>query len=384
MTTHRARSLRRGCAALLALAVLAACNDGGADPPSPRVAEPGSASPDSLPSADPDRLGLDPAVLEEMAATARRKGSTCLLVARDGRIAQEWYADGTDATTTHPVYSVTKSVTSVLVGIAQDEGLLDVDDVASTWIPSWEGTPSEPVTVRDLLSNASGREWSTDLDYTKLVTRADMTGFAVGLDQATRPGQSWAYNNAAIQTLEAVLESATGAAVDEFAFQRLFGPLGMEDTSMASDASGNTMVYTGITSTCRDLARFGMLMLDSGRWDGEQVVSSAWVEASTGRSSTDLNAAYGFLWWVNRSGPLVDPLTELGRSDLDDPETPRGRLVPGAPADVFWAIGLGGQIVQVHRPTGTVVVRLGELGSGASEYGPQDTAQLLTDGVRRP
>jgi hypothetical protein len=78
----------------------------------------------------------------------------------------------------------------------------------------------------------------------------------------------------------------------------------------------------------------------------------------------------------------VDPLSELSRSDLDDPGTERGRLVPGAPADLFWAIGLGGQIVQVHRPTRTVVVRLAELGPASSEYKPEDAARLLDDGVR--
>jgi CubicO group peptidase (beta-lactamase class C family) len=356
----------------------------------------GAATEDARPSAGgqwqestPGDLGLDARVLERLAATARKARSKCLLVARDGQIAGEWYFDGTDAETTHPVFSVTKSVTSTLVGIAQDDGDLDVTRPAATWIPDWRGTPSSQVNVQNLLSNDSGREWSPQIDYSRLVGSEDMTAFAVGLDQAARPGTTWAYNNSAIQTLEPVLEQATGQDVATFARERLFAAIGMDHTFMGRDGARNTMTYSGVTSTCRDLARFGVLMLEGGRWDGRQVVSRRWVEAATGRPSTRLNAAYGLLWWLNHRGLVTGPLSQARLADLARPSTSnstrRGRYVPGAPEDVFWAVGLGGQVVQVDPATGTVVVRLGEIvrRDGPGSFGPRDTARVLTEGVLR-
>ena len=110
------------------------------------------------------------------------------------------------------------------------------------------------------------------------------------------------YNNSAIQTLQRVLQGATGEDVVDFAQQRLFGPLGMTHTKMTTDRAGNAQMFEGVQSTCRDLARFGQLMLDGGTWDGHRVVSSAWIAEATGKSSTTLNAGYGYLWWVNHEG----------------------------------------------------------------------------------
>lgn len=373
--------------AMAMAATITACSDqpaarGRQDTPSPSATT-RTAPGEVWQTARPEDLGLDPAVLERTAAAAKTAGSKCFLVVRDGRIAGEWYFDGTGPRTTHPVFSVTKSVTSTLVGIAQDEGALDVRDPAATWIPSWQGTPSQAVTVRNLLANDSGREWALALDYSQLVGSQDMTGFAVGLRQSARPGSTWAYNNSAIQTLEAVLQSATGRDVAAYARDRLFRPLGMDDTFMDHDAAGNTMTYSGITSTCRDLARFGVLMLDEGRWGDDQIVSRAWVQAATGRPSTKLNAAYGYLWWTNHAGRLRGPLPDMAGAE-QGPTKRRGRLVPGAPNDVFWALGLGSQIVQVDRRSGTVVVRLGDLvpRGTPSAFGPADTARIATDGVR--
>ena len=368
----------------LALGTLAAC----ADDPTARERPAPSSSAETQAAewrtAPPAELGLDPGVLEDVAAAAGAGRSKCLLVVRDGRIAGEWYFDGTGAEIRHPVFSVTKSITSTLVGVAQDEGVLDVEDPAADWIPSWAGTPSGKVAVRNLLANDSGREWSTTLDYSQLVRSADMTRFAVGLGQSAPPGTTWAYNNSAIQTLEAVLQSATGEDVAAYAREHVFGPLGMDDTFMAHDAAANAMVYAGVTSTCRDLARFGLMMLGQGRSGDHQIVSSQWVESATGRSSTRLNAAYGYLWWLNRRGPLLGPLPDSFLAGQQAaPRQPRGRLVPGAPADIFWAIGLGNQIVQVDPGSGTVVVRLGDVGGprGPAGFGPDDTARVVTEGV---
>jgi CubicO group peptidase (beta-lactamase class C family) len=328
----------------------------------------------------PAAVGLDAGKLDRIAAQARRGKSNCLVVVRDGKIAGEWYFRGTNRNTAQEAFSVTKSFASTLVGIAQAEGDLRIGDSASRWIADWRGTPAARVTVRDLLSNDSGREWSPLIDYVELVGSADSTAFAVGLKQSSPPGVVWAYNNSAVQTLERVLREATGDDVARFAQSRLFGPLGMTRTELTRDRAGNPQLFAGLRSTCRDLARFGLLMLDGGRWDGRQVVPAAWVRAATSRASTRLNPGYGYLWWLNRRGVLADPLEESR-----GPSTGTAQLAPGAPASMYWALGLGNQLIQVDPGSQTVVVRLGTADAipQPPTFGPDEASRVVTEAVVR-
>ena len=330
---------------------------------------------------DAEDLGFDPAILESLAAEAEANQSNCVLVVRDGQIAAEWYWNETDPGTAQEVFSATKSVSSVLVGIAVDDGDVEIESPAAEWIPEWVGTPAEEVTVENLLSNDSGRFWSFQSDYVELIQAPDRTQFSVDLDQTDPPGTVWAYNNAAIQTLDPVLESATGEPTPDFAKDRLFDPLGMDDTMFGSDGAGNGLTFMGVSSTCRDMARFGWMVLNEGTWKDDQVVSSEWLEASTAAPSQELNAAYGYLWWINREGPLASAVSPTRLDQID--EAAVGRIVPDAPEDMFWAQGLGGQIVQIHRATNTVVVRLG-VGDIAATYGSAHTARFVTEALVDP
>lgn len=381
----------RRAALLLGLAALAgsACSSDPGSEPSPG-GRPGTTEPGPsqavFPGAewereDAEAAGFDPAVLDEIAAEAETAGSNCLVVTRHGRIVADWYWNGTDATTAQEVFSVTKSVTSTLVGLAQDDGDLAITDPASTHVPEWAGTPSAGVTVEDLISNDSGRQWSAAIDYRDLIVAGDRTAFAAGLGQDAEPGEVWVYNNAAIQTLDAVLEGATGVDPAAYAQQRLLDPIGMHHSEMTHDPAGNTNTFFGLQSTCEDLARFGYLFLRRGEWDGAKVVPEDWVEAATGRSSQDINAAYGYLWWLNRPGPLTDPLNPLSREDSET--APHRQLAEGAPEDMYWALGLGGQIVQVDPGSDTVVVRLGP-GDPGAPYNQTDTARVVTEALVEP
>jgi CubicO group peptidase (beta-lactamase class C family) len=375
--------VRRLLAVALAVALLlAGCREG--DPPA-ETDDVSSAAPPQVQLADPEELGFDPKALERAADRAEDAGSTCFLVARDGQVVVEDYWNGGSGTRPQEVFSVTKSVTSTLVGLAQADGDLSVEDRASDYIPEWRRTPSKGVTVRNLLSNDSGRYWTTESDYGELIEARNRTAYAVGLGQAAPPGTVWAYNNAAIQTLDAVIRNATGTATHDYAQARLFEPLGMSSTRMTLDASReSTQVFFGMQSTCPDLERFGRLFAQDGEWDGEQLIPQAWVEDAVGRSSQELNAAYGLLWWVNRTGPLRDPV------DSENPGLPPGvdkvgQLVPGAPEEMYAALGLGGQVVLVDPGSGVVVVRLGTLGAGAADnarsYSVADAAKVLTEAL---
>ncbi|GAB2844411.1 serine hydrolase [Actinoallomurus bryophytorum] len=338
------------------------------------------------PSVSPAAAGLDVKRLDAIAAQAGKGKSNCLAVVRNGKLAREWYFRGTGPDSTQNIYSATKSVTSVLVGIAQDDGVLHVGDSASKWIPEWKGTPAQAVTVRDLLSMDSGREWSVRVDYAQLLRARDRTAFAVGLKQQRPPGQVWAYNNSAVQTLQRVLQKATGQDVAEYARERLFEPLGMARTAMTTDRAGNAQMFMGVRSTCRDMARLGSLMLDHGTWNGRRIVSAGWVEQATGHSSTRLNAAYGYLWWLNRPGTVAGPLSATDLGAAGHPTTVKGPLVHGAPQNMFWALGLGNQLVQVDPGSGTVVVRLGtpEPRPRPPTFGPAEAAKVVTEALVHP
>jgi len=328
---------------------------------------------------DAAAAGFDEAKLQMLADDAEAGASNCLIVTRNGKLVQEWYFNGKTANDSQEVFSATKSYTSTLVGIAQGEGALSIDESASTYIPQWKGTPAEAVTIKNLVSNDSGRHWDYETDYFKMAAGAvDKNTFAIELAQDDPPGKKWVYNNSAIQTLSAVIEAATGKKPAAYAEEKLFTPLGMDHSEITSDRAGNSLTFMGLHSTCRDMARFGYLMLQDGAWNGTQIVPSAWVEEATGRSSTPLNAAYGYLWWLNRKGKI--PKLNSPTSAEDQAGSPDGQMVPGAPDNVFWALGLGDQMIAVFPDTGVVAVRLGP--ANAPKDAPEFDTKAITLGTQ--
>jgi CubicO group peptidase (beta-lactamase class C family) len=354
-------------------AVLVAACSGSSDGVAPRPSSPPSAPPaTAAPTASPTPPADDAAVFPgrtweraeagdwaDLDAELRRDGSTCVAVAKDGRLVHDAYFNGGAERTGGRIYSITKSLTALLAGMQVDDGDLDLDAPAAEQVDSWRGTDTgaADVTVRDLLSMTSGRRWSEAADRQMIRATPDQTGFAVAAAQESAPGEQWVYDNAAAQTLEAVLDDAApGGDVVAMADDRLLGPLGMRDTIWGRDGAGNALTYSGATSTCLDLARVGHLMLNEGRWDGRQLLSSELVDRITAPSSTD-NAAYGLLWWTNAEGRVVEIRRQAGFAV--DREPYEGRLAPSVPPDAFWALGYGNQYVAVVPSEGVVAVRLG-------------------------
>ena len=334
---------------LLSLVCLPACGDDGGTGNGPEeVVYP---DPDWAVEA-PEVHDLDSILLQGAADFAEEHASNCFIVTRDGVIVGEWYWNRWGTTTEQNVFSVTKSITSALVGIAQERGELDITERASEYITEWVGTASEDVTIQNLISNDSGRHWDFITDYLRMAILAeDKTAVAVGLGQQHLPGAVWEYNNSAIQTLEPVLNQATGMDVADYADEVLFGPLGMA-SSYGRDAAGNPMTFAGAECSCRDLARFGYLYLRHGRWSGgRQIVPEAWVDASV-QPSTPLNSAYGYMWWLNHEGVWLAPTSS-------DHEVGEGRRMPDLPENVFQASGAFNQIIFVDPDTDIVFTRIG-------------------------
>lgn len=350
-------STRLAVALAIAL-VVAACSGSGDETSTDTAADGGSTTPttegvvfpgDTWETADPAEVDLDPAVLAELDAYLESTGSNCMAVIKDGYLVDQQYWNGTDADSNQEIFSASKSVTSTLVGIAQAQAHLDITQPASDFITEWKGTPSESVTIENLLSNDSGRYYDFQTDYLTMAAGSpDRTAFAIGLEQQHEPGTHWEYNNSAIQTLEAVLERATGQDVEEFAQENLFEPIGMSST-ISRDQAGNPATFMGVQAGCLDMARFGYLFLQDGDWDGEQVVESEWVEQATS-ASQDLNTAYGYLWWRNTDDRWLVPA--VGAEG-------EGRFWKDAPLDAYAALGLGNQIILVLPSENMVVTRAG-------------------------
>ena len=149
----------------------------------------------------------------------------------------------------------------------------------------------------------------------------------------------------------------------------------MAGSELRTDPTGNTLAFMGLQTTCLDLARFGHLALNRGRWGDDQVVSESYFEEATGRSSTELNAGYGFLWWLNRPGPIASPAVATGAPG--EGSIAEGQIDPAAPEDVFWALGFQNQIVAVIPSEGIVAVRMGARPPAEAPF----TQAVLTDAV---
>lgn len=332
------------------------------------------------PTATAEDAELDPAVLAAVAEHARLQGSDCFLVARDGRVVVDEAWRGTDPDDPHEVFSVTKSIASTLIGILVADGELTIDQRVGDRVPEWRDEEHGDVTIEQLLAMTSGLERAED-DYLRLAGSQDRTATALGLPVVAEPGSQWAYNNGAVQVLDAVIREVTGEPTATFAEERLFGPLGMDSTDLHIDEAGNATLAFGATTTCRDLARLGQLVLDRGRWGDEQIVTAAWIDAATSPSN-ELNEAYGLLWWLNREGRRLS--SALAISTDADEEVAYGQQVPGAPESLVWALGLGDQILQIDPVTRTIVVRVGR-GQALDEpnrFDERATARIVTTGVR--
>jgi CubicO group peptidase (beta-lactamase class C family) len=326
--------------------------------------------------AEPGEQGFDAAALDALADQAEAAGSTCLVIVRDGVVVADHSWPGPQAAPPSEAFSVTKSLTSTLVGIAADRGDLDLDDPAADLLTEWQATASAVVTPRDLLSNTSGRFTDRATDYREMAIRAeDKTAFSIALGQDRPPGEEWEYNNAGFQTLDDVLGRATGTHPSDFAEDVLFTPIGMADSELRRDAAGNALTFMGLQTTCLDLARLGHLMLHDGRWGDDEVLSADYVQQATSPSS-DLTSAYGLGWWLNEPGRLVSPaIATTGAAGSDGGR--QGQMLPDGPEDAFWALGFNDQVLSVLPSEGVVAVRLGPKPPASDPF----TYRELTQGV---
>lgn len=237
-----------------------------------------------------------------------------VLIVKEGRIAYEEYFGDARASDPVNVKSVTKSVTSALVGIAIERGILPgLDTPVVQWLGDAVPASADPrvqhLTLRHVLEMRTGFEWQESGPSTLAwLQSADRVRFTLGSRMVAEPGAVFNYNTGASHLLSAVLDRAVGGDVRGFADSTLFGPVGMRAGPWAQDARGIREGGSELWLTARDMARFGLLYLRGGRWGDRQVIPNAWVLESTrphGRVDYGLHWSYLPAEW---GGPAVNAL----------------------------------------------------------------------------
>ena len=251
-----------------------------------------------------------------------------LLVRNDKLVVEEyfqtWHGDAAsrdliralDRVTIHQQHSVTKSVTSLLIGIAIDQQLIrDVEEKISTFFPEYADIFAD--SAKDSLRlqhfhTMSALAWDeltypyTDSrnDHVSLNRSKDPIRYALGRPIVGAPGTQFVYNSGIAITLGEIIYKVSGVRADKFAERYLFAPLGISNYYWWKYPNGTVQTGGGLSLQPRDMAKIGALMLHGGRWQGQQIISAAWVKAatqphvSTGLPPRQVAPEYGYQWWL--------------------------------------------------------------------------------------
>jgi CubicO group peptidase (beta-lactamase class C family) len=279
--------------------------------------------------ATPESVGLDGDLLRGIGPHFESwtdANAHAILIARHGKLVYEHYFTGEDwawgkalgrvsydATKPHDLRSITKSVTSLLFGIAVDRGwIADLDAPVFTFFPELADlrtAEKDRITLRHLLTMSMGIAWNEELPYAnpqnseRLMTDApDRCRYVLEQPVIREPGRAYIYNGGTTALLAAILHKASGRPIDEVARRELFDPLGIGDVEWTRYSDGTPIAASGLRLRPRDLLKLGQLVLDGGRRQGKQVISRAWIEDST---APHINGEslffYGYQWWLGRS-----------------------------------------------------------------------------------
>jgi len=324
---------------------------------------------DGWETASLEQVGMDPGPLLDLLdlfSNTDNHMTHSLLIVKDQRLVFEEYWPGVDLepgtlspversfdrTTLHYVASVSKSITSALVGIALDQGLIgSVEDSLFSFFPEYSDLKREDngqITLEHLLSFSSGYDWNEHVygfddprdSHYQMFNTPDPLGFLLGRPVVSDPGSEFLYNSGDTNVLGEIVRRVSGSqTLVEFADRYLFQPLGIQayDWVRFPLADAVTFASGGVSLRPRDMAKLGALYLNGGVWNGQRIVSAGWVDASTELTTPLVGDyrtlyGYGYNWW-------------LGRSPYRDQEV-----------EYFLASGWGGQNVYVFPELGLIIV----------------------------
>lgn len=328
---------------LLALPFFAACTkDNGDDgtPPAETMYYPPSTG-TTWETKTVASLGWNQSAIQPLKDYLLQKHSKSFMILVNGRIVMEEYFDGHTASTTWPWNSAGKTLVTASTGIAQQEGLVNINTKVSQYLGAgWTSAPllkENLITLRHLLTMTSGLN-----DSTNLVTTGNLTYMA---DAGTR----WSYHNV-FQKLMDVVAAASGQDFETYFNAKIKSKLGMDGFW------NNGLIFKVYHSNTRSMARFGILALNKGKWENEQVLNENFFNESI-NTSQNINPSYGYLWWLNGKSSSMLP----GGQTVYP-----GTLVPNAPADMYSAMGAEDQRIYVIPSKKMVVIRMGDASDPAN------------------
>ena len=268
------------------------------------------------------------------------QNSKGFILLKDGKIVLEQYFNGHSATSSWYWASAGKTITSCLVGIAQQENYLSITDTTSAYLGTgWTNcTPEqeEKITIWNQLTMTRGLDDGVPDHYCTLDTC---------LNFLANPGTRWAYHNGPYTLLDNVIESAVGMTLNQYATQKLKNPTGMTGSFFQVDY--NSVFF----STARSMARFGLLIKNNGNWNGNQIMTDATYFNDMLNTSQNLNQSYGYLWWLNGKPSFMIPSLQTVFPNS---------IMPNAPEDALMALGKDGQFINVSQSENLVWIRMGE------------------------
>ncbi len=252
-----------------------------------------------------------------------RSKTTGFLVIKDGRIVMERYFGGASDTSTFTSWSVGKSFTSTLLGLAISDGrIAGVNDPVTKYLPELRGSGYDGVPIKDILQMSSGVEFNeeytnTESDVNRMWTQcmarnaSTLNDFLKTIGREEKPGTKFVYRSADTQVLGWLVRRVTGETLADALTRRIWGKLGMEhDATWLTDRpgpDGMEAAFCCINATLRDYGRFGLLFLNRGNWNGKQIVPASWIEQATVPSSPQVQPGklykgdpqgYGYQWWT--------------------------------------------------------------------------------------
>ena len=262
------------------------------------------------------------------------------ILLKDGKIVLEKYFNGHSATSNWYWASAGKTLTAFLVGLAQQENYLHISDTTSSYLgkawTSCSAAQEDKITIWHQLTMTSG----LDDGVTDPFCTSDTC-----LKYKADAGIRWAYHNAPYTLLDSVLENATGRSLNTYTNQKVRTPTGMDGVYIKQ---GFNSVFF---STARSMARFGLLVLNKGNWNGNQILSDTNYYNDMVNTSQTLNKAYGYLWWLNGKSSFMVPQLQ---------SVFNGSMTPNAPNDMISALGKNGQFINVIPSQNMVWIRMGE------------------------
>ena len=277
--------------------------------------------------------------LEDLKNYLKESNSKAFIILKDGRIAVEWYFDSFTKDSIWYWASAGKSLTSFLIGKAQEEGFLNIEDRTSKYLGTgWTSLPTEKealITIRHQLTMTTGLDDN--------VSNPDCTSKSC-LQFKADAGTRWAYHNAPYTLLGKVIENSAKTTKNLYTKSKVGDKIGMKGLWLVT---GDNEIYY---SNARSMARYGLLISNNAVWGNDTILYDRNYMYQILNTSQELNKSYGYLWWLNGKGSYMAPGSQiLFRRDL----------MPSAPDDLVAALGKNDQRIYIVKSLGLVVVRLG-------------------------